>query len=481
MGDKNRLNKPNNRRSKRIAIIITAELLLLLALFAAWQIYNKYNQGKSSNDKNPDTEQDVTGSEDEADVVEEEEELTPEEVEAEKEQERLKKEEQERKDLIVQADKLTLSYDYDGAIELIKSYKGAEGGYDIYPTLTAAITGYEDAKSKLVLYGGSYTSITQFNHIFFHSLIADNSKAFDGEFTQAGYNMYMTTISEFEKMMQKMYEDGYVLISMHDMVEQVTLDDGTKAFREKPIMLPEGKKPFVLSQDDVNYYDYMKEDGFASRFVIDENGIATTEMVMDDGSRVTGPFDMVPIVDAFVEEHPDFSYRGAKGIIALTGYEGSLGYRTNDPTSPTYEQDKETVKIIAEQLKAQGWEFASHSWGHRNSQTITTQHFITDTTRWLEEVGTLIGPTDIYIFPYGVDFESTMGHYESEKFKFMKEKGFNFFCGVDKGPWMHIKDDYIRMTRRPLDGQAMLQFPERLVDLFDPAEVIDPERPARDW
>ena len=25
---------------------------------------------------------------------------------------------------------------------------------------------------------------------------------------------------------------------------------------------------------------------------------------------------MVPLIDRFVEEHPDFSYRGAKGIVA---------------------------------------------------------------------------------------------------------------------------------------------------------------------
>ena len=31
---------------------------------------------------------------------------------------------------------------------------------------------------------------------------------------------------------------------------------------------------------------------------------------------------MVPLIDRFVEEHPDFSYRGAKGIVALTGYDG---------------------------------------------------------------------------------------------------------------------------------------------------------------
>ena len=37
-------------------------------------------------------------------------------------------------------------------------------------------------------------------------------------------------------------------------------------------MLPEGKKPFVMSQDDVCYYEYMDGDGFASRMIIGEDG-----------------------------------------------------------------------------------------------------------------------------------------------------------------------------------------------------------------
>ena len=38
------------------------------------------------------------------------------------------------------------------------------------------------------------------------------------------------------------------------------------------ILLPPGKKPFVMSQDDVSYYGYMTSDGFATRMIIDENG-----------------------------------------------------------------------------------------------------------------------------------------------------------------------------------------------------------------
>jgi excisionase family DNA binding protein len=74
-------------------------------------------------------------------------------------------------------------------------------------------------------------------------------------------------------------------------------------------------------------------------------------MKLEDGSVVTGEYDMVPIIDKFVEEHPDFSYKGAKGMLALTGYEGTLGYRTNDPSSPTYDQDKKTVKEVAKVLQ----------------------------------------------------------------------------------------------------------------------------------
>ncbi len=268
---------------------------------------------------------------------------------------------------------------------------------------------------------------------------------------------------------------------MHDVAEQVTLEDGTTKFVPGKIYLPEGKKPFVLSQDDVNYYDYMDGDGFASRIVLDENGKPTCEMILEDGTTVTGPFDIVPILDAFVEEHPDFSYKGAKGTLAITGYEGALGYRTDDPTSPTYEQDKETVRKVAEALKANGWDFASHSWGHKNMQAASMTLFKNDTDRWMEEVGSLLGPTDIYIFPFGIDIETTIGEYTSEKYHYLKQNGFNYYCGVFKEPWMHIKDDYVRMTRRPLDGQAMLEFPERLADLFDVPSIIDPERPAKNW
>jgi len=473
--------KRRKKRTKRLSVILLIELLVLLIMAGSYFLITKYGMNDGSSDKTPINSEKNDGKGKNNDKQNTEEELSPEELEALREQERLMREIAERDALIEKAKKLTLSYDYDGAIELIRSYQGKDVGYEVYPALVSALNELEKEKASLVLYGGSYTSVTQINHIFFHSLIADTSKAFDNDYDSVGYNMYMTTIDEFKKMMQSMYEDGYVLVSVHDLVKLVTDENGNTKYVPAEIYLPAGKKPFVLSQDDVSYYEYMEGDGFASRLVLDDDGKVTCEMILDDGSVVRGAYDLIPILDEFVEEHPDFSYKGAKGLIALTGYEGVLGYRTNELTSPTYEQDKETVKEIVRVMKENGWEFASHSYYHRNLQEKSAAFLRDDTERWKKEVESIIGPTDVYVFPFGVDIETTMDHYKSEKYAILKEAGFNFFHGVYSKPWMHIKNDYVRMTRRPLDGQAMLEFPERLADLFDLNEIIDPARPPKNW
>ena len=485
MDNKQKKNIKQKKRPKKIFAIMITEISILLLLVGAYYLYNVWQNyereiTEAIVDTNNENISNDSGTE-ASDGPDDTEELTKEEKEARAEQERLRKEEIERQDLIDQADRIALGYDYEAAIYLIKSYKGTEGGYQIYTTLVKAIQRLEEEKAALVLYGGSYQSITEVNHIFFHALIADTTKAFDGDYDEKGYNKYMLTISEFNKTLQSLYEQGYVLVNMSDLTKLITDTDGSTRYVANEIYLPKGKKPLVISEDDVAYYAYMKDDGFASKIVLDKDGKPTCEMILADGSTVTGDYDMVPIVDAFVEEHPDFSYKGAKGLIALTGYEGILGYRTNDTTSPAYASDVEAVKKVVEAMKAEGWEFGSHSWGHKNMQEASLGLLERDTKRWLEEVGPLVGPTDIYIFPFGIDIETTTGTYSSDKYRLLKDNGFNIFLGVYKEPWMHIKKDYVRMTRRPIDGQALLEFPDRLTDLFNPEEILDPERPGKNW
>ena len=97
----------------------------------------------------------------------------------------------------------------------------------------------------------------------------------------------MTTIDEFNKITETMYEKGYVMVSIYDMAK--ANDDGTMTPGE--ILLPPGKIPFVLSQDDVCYYHYMDGDGFATKLVVDDEGKVRNEYVEDDGSISVGDYD----------------------------------------------------------------------------------------------------------------------------------------------------------------------------------------------
>ena len=376
-------------------------------------------------------------------------------------------------------------YNYDEAIKLLKGQKDFSANKD-YMDLAAKC---QIAKSSLVEY-----PLEKITHVFFHTLIKDTSKAFDGDSKSGGYNQVMTTISEFNKIIQIMYDKGYVLVSPHDMA--TVNKDGTMS-RGK-IMVPEGKIPFVLSQDDVSYYHYMDGDGYASRLVLDENGDVKAEYIEDDGSVSVGDYDMVPLLDDFIKEHPDFSYHGRKGILAMTGYDGVLGYRTDIAYKDKknlqddqkafldshpdfdYDQDVKDATKVADAMKAEGWEFASHTWGHRNATTSSAKELATDDRKWRSYVAPILGKTDMVIFAFGADIGDWEGYSsDNAKFAYYKKAGYNYFCNVDSSQYfVQITDQYFRQGRRNLDGYRMYYNPDMLSDLFDVSEVWDSSRPT---
>ncbi|MBT9775640.1 polysaccharide deacetylase [Clostridium sp. MCC353] len=380
--------------------------------------------------------------------------------------------------LIEQADLLAMGYDYDGAVSLLQ-----DSAFALDPQAAEAISRYEEAKKTLVKVDNS-----KITHIFFHTLIMDTSKAFDGDSMEKGYNQMMTTKDEFLKIIQSMYDRGFVLVRIHDIAEEVIGEDGVPRFVKKDILLPEGKQPFVMSQDDVCYYEYMEGDGFASRMVIGEDGKPACEMKMADGTVSTGSYDLVPLLEDFIQEHPDFSYKGARAIIAFTGYNGILGYRTAASYSenPTYEQDREEAAKVAQCLRDNGWELASHSWGHRNMGAISYEDFKKDTDKWKAEVESLIGPTDIILFPFGSDIGDWHPYTnDNSRFEYLKSAGFRYFCNVDSHQyWIQFGEDHLRQGRRNVDGYRMYyDLPEtnpsnpKLSDLIDVEKVFDPARP----
>ena len=387
--------------------------------------------------------------------------------------------------VLLNAQIMYAQYNYDAAIQYLKSQPDFDVNKD-YMDLAAKC---QVAKGSLVEY-----PLEQVTHVFFHTLIKDTSKAFDGDSDEAGYNQMMTTIDEFNRIIQILYDKGYVLVSPHDMA--TVNEDGTMS-RGK-ILLPEGKTPFVLSQDDVSYYHYMDGDGFASRLVLDENGQVKAEYIEDEGTVSVGNYDMVPILDEFISQHPDFSYRGRKGVLAMTGYNGVLGYRTDIAyktgenlqdnqrefleSHPDFDYEAEVAEAtkVAEAMKATGWEFASHTWGHMNATDRSAEDLQTDNEKWEAYVAPILGKTDMIIFAFGADIGGWEGYsMDNPKFAYYKSRGYNYYCNVDSSQYfVQITDEYFRQGRRNLDGYRMYYNPDLLSDLFDVSEVWDSTRPT---
>ena len=399
--------------------------------------------------------------------------------------------------LIADADYLATTYDYDGAISLVQTWEDYASDIE----LTAKITEYETVKASCVR-----VNMEDITHIFYHSLVVDPERCFDpNDYQGRGNYEWMTTIDEFNKITLEMYNRGYVIVGLHDLYRYETDENGNKVIVENDIYLPEGKKAFVLSFDDLSYYHSYDNYGYASKLLLDENGKVINEYIDADGNVHYGAYDYVPILDQFIEEHPDASYRGAKATVALTGYNGVLGYRTDETytfdnlDNPAINKDKRAwlkahpeftleaeraaAKEVADAMKANGWTFASHTWGHLNVGSKSLSSLKTDNEKWQKNVAPIVGETNVIIFAHGTDLGNWPKYNLSdEKVSYFMSQGFDIFCNVDSNEHRtYFGGTYLRQGRRNLDGirfyYNLTGQQNNLSDLFDVNEIIDPLRP----
>lgn len=123
----------------------------------------------------------------------------------------------ENAEILEEADRLAAGYDYDAAVAKIKSVNG----YEQKTELTQAIIRYTEAQKKCVP-----VDVDTVPHIFYHSLMNEPTIALDasivGQGAADGMNAWMTTVEEFDKITQQMYDNGYVFVRLHDLVVETT-------------------------------------------------------------------------------------------------------------------------------------------------------------------------------------------------------------------------------------------------------------------
>lgn len=329
------------------------------------------------------------------------------------------------------------------------------------PPVAEAPCAYAEA-SELAPYGGKVY------HIFFHSLILYPDLAFKSD-TAAGYDNWMTTRDEFKKILQRLYDSGFVLTDI-EYIREATA-------KKRLPMLPKGKKPLIISVDDVNYYEYMKGDGFADKLVVDKKGRVAASVITPEGKRITDyEGDVMPIIDGFAAKHPDFSFRGAKGIVAVTGFQGVFGYRITTLKGEPQKEAAERAREVANVLKKTGWRIACHSYSHTNTfrdGSITLEKLTSDTAKWEKLIAPVTGRTNIFIPPFGTQLPAN-----DARFLYLVRQGYNIYCPVYKNMRSFQAGNCFISERLNFDGLTIRDYPSRIaLNFFDPRGIADANRP----
>ncbi len=306
-------------------------------------------------------------------------------------------------------------------------------------------------------------------HIFLHCLIA-YPELKDGS-GKMRYDMDCINVTEFKNMLNELYDNGYCLVDIYDTYNVSESGELTLA---KSVSVPIGKKPFILSVDDVVYDVDKRGNGMVDFLDIDEDGNIVACTYLEDGS-IDKSYDneIFPILETFIAEHPDFSANGSRVTLCMTGFTGVFGYRTDaDYTGEDKEDNIKKATEIANRFKELGYTFASHSYGHYDHTNYSVGGLTKDLQSFQDEVVPIIGEVGVYVYPYGKLIKP-----EDARYKVMQDYGFQIFCSVSHTFFRREYDskDTLYMTRVAVDGYSLRNYKEVLSPLFDTEKVIDYE------
>lgn len=388
-------------------------------------------------------------------------------------------EEQRIAQMVSVAEAYAVGYDYDKAIAALDSV----GDLSAYPDLAAKKTEYVNAQSQLT----EFKDASLIPNLSFNLLIEDLNRAKADKDYGGLYNKNFVSTGEFRKILEQLYSNGYVLVDFDSFTGSNTDTSGVQMFMDVPIQLPAGKKPIMITETLVNYFNYMIDGngdnvadaqgaGFASKLVL-QNGEIKAEYVDTTGAVQVGDYDLVPILETFIKEHPDFSYRGARAILAVTGYEGIFGYRITSDYIASKGQDYVNqeiadCKILVQALRDKGYTIACNTFRNKPYGQMSVAEISADLQSWATQIVPVTGPVDVMVFVKN----SPISNYNDAAFQALYSNGFRYFVAESASPWAEINKTYVRQNRIIVSGNTMAWKTTNFTTptmIFDPPAVLD--------
>ena len=375
-----------------------------------------------------------------------------------------------------EAQDLATIYNYEEAIAVLENFLETVEDKAEYPEITTQRSAYVTAQSQLV----EYMDPSTIPNLSFHTLMVDPARSLrDAEFGGL-YNRNFVSIGEFQKILDQLYNNGYVLVDF----DSFTSVNGDQIFPES-IYLPQGKKPVMITATMVNYWAYMVDsdgdgvadaggDGFANKLVLDDNGDIKASYIDSNGAESIGDYDLIPILETFIQEHPGFSYQGARATVAVAGKEGVFGYRINSSYIATNSQtfvDGEIAgaKVIAQALRDKGYTLACYTYANIDYGKKNANQIMDDLNKWDADIVSVIGSVDVFVFAQFGDLTD----YNGAAFKVMQQKGFKYFVANGDKPWTEVRSDYVRQKRLMVTGNALGWRQSDYEGIFDCNAVVD--------
>ncbi len=305
-------------------------------------------------------------------------------------------------------------------------------------------------------------------------LVARPELAFSLSIEEAYARSALITTSEFENFLAQLYQNDYVLVSPRQI----------EAWPERhaSFVVPNGKKPVILLFDSWQYSVLNQVAGTASRLYMEEGAI-----IAEAGDAKGRHLDAIPILEDFLAEHPDFSFDGAKAVIALNCDESLFGFTISqeevagsqeawarvgevypDVTEEELLVHREEVSGLMNYLTNKGWDFASAGYVGYDTANLNQEELSREIDQWASLMTPWLDEVHCFVFPNGSHV-----YQNEEALSFMLNRGLKILFGQGPKPYHYFARKYVHFDRIAVNGGSLSDPLGYFSGIINTSEILD--------